>query len=66
MQPVYEWLAFEDDEIVPEGEAERFEWLKGMKITENTTDEEIMAAGRGYSVRYAKTAARFRKELIEQ
>lgn len=63
---VYEWLAFEAGVTPPEGEAERFEWLKGMNITEDTTDEEIMAAGRGYSVRYAKTAARFRKELIEQ
>lgn len=63
---VYEWLAYEHGENPPEGEAERFEWLKGMNITEDTTDEEIMAATRGYSVRYAKTAARFRKELIER
>lgn len=31
-----------------------------------TTDEEVLAAPRGYSVRFAKTAARFRKELIER
>ena len=36
-----------------------------MNITKDTTDEEVMAATRGYSVRYAKTAARFRRELIE-
>ena len=38
-----------------------------MNITADTTDEEIMAASsQGYAVRYAKTAARFRKELIEK
>lgn len=63
---VYEWLPYTYGEEVPNGEKERFEWLKGMNITEDTTDEEIMAATRGYSVRYAKTAARFRKELIEK
>ena len=62
---VYEWLPYTHEETVPEGEAERFEWLKGMNITKDTTDEEVMAAKRGYAVRYAKTAARFRKELIE-
>ncbi len=63
---VYEWLPFNNEETVPEGEAERFEWLKGMNITEDTTDEEILAAKRGYAVRFAKTAVRFRKELIER
>ena len=63
---VYEWLPFTEHQEVPEGEAERFEWLKGMNITADTTDEEIMAAPRGYAVRFAKTAARFRKELIER
>lgn len=61
---VYEWLAYEKEEVVPEDEKERFEWLKGMEITENTTDEAIMAAPRGWGVRFAKPAARFRKELI--
>jgi hypothetical protein len=37
-----------------------------MEITEDTTDAEVMAAPRGYAVRYAKVAARFRKELIEK
>ena len=63
---VYEWLPYNREEEVPEGEEARFEWLKGMNITEATTDEEVMAATRGYSVRFAKTAARFRKQLIEQ
>lgn len=63
---VYEWLPYTDGETVPEGEAERKEWLKGMVITPETTDEEILAAPRGWAVRFAKTAARFRKELIEK
>ena len=37
-----------------------------MNITADTTDEEIMAASSGYAVRFAKTAARFRRELIEK
>lgn len=63
---VYEWLPYTYGEDVPEDEAERFEWLKGMNITSETTDDEVMAATRGYAVQYAKKAARFRKELIEQ
>lgn len=63
---VYEWLPYNNGETVPEGEEARFAWLKGMEITQDTTDEEIMAASRGYSVRFAKTAARFRKELIQK
>ena len=63
---VYEWLPYTHEEEVPEGEEARFAFLKGMEITEDTTDEEVMAASRGYSVRFAKTAARFRKELIER
>ena len=65
---VYEWLPYThgEENEVPEGKEERFEWLKGMNITSETTDEEVMAASRGYSVRYAKVAARFRKELIKK
>lgn len=63
---VYEWLPYTYHEEVPEGKEERFEWLKGLNITEETTDEEVLAATRGYAVRYAKPAARFRKELIEK
>ena len=63
---VYEWLPYTHEEVVPEAEAERLEWLKGMEITADTTDEEVMAASRGYAVRFAKTAARFRRELIEK
>jgi len=63
---VYEWLPYTKGETVPEGREERFEWLKGMNITDETTDEEILSAPRGYAVRFAKTAARFRKELVER
>ena len=63
---VYEWLPYTHGEEVPEGEAERFEWLKGMNITADTTDEEVMKALRGYAVRFARTAARFRSELIQK
>lgn len=63
---VYEWLPYTWEEKVPEGEAERLAWLRGMEITKDTTDEEVMAATRGWAVRFAKTAARFRGELIER
>ena len=63
---VYEWLPYTRGQTVPEGEAERFAFLKGMEITEDTTDEEVMSVARGYAVRFAKTAARFRRELIER
>lgn len=62
---VYEWLPYTEGQDVPEDPAERFEWLKGMDITFETTDEEVMSAKRGYAVKYAKTAARFRNRLIE-
>ena len=63
---VYEWLPYTNLEEVPEGEAERFEWLKGENVTQDTTDEEVLKMGRGYLPQYAKEAARFRKELIEK
>lgn len=63
---VYEWLPYSKGETVPERKEDRFEWLKGMNITAETTDEEVLAAKRGYAVRFAKVAARFRKELIEK
>lgn len=63
---VYEWLPYTYGETVPEGEKERFAFLKGMEITKDTTDEEIMLATRGWSVSFAKTAARFRSQLINR
>ena len=64
---VYEWLPYTYGEEAPEGEEERKEWLKSsgqIEITADTTDEEIMKHSRGYAVRAARTAARFRRELI--
>ena len=63
---VYEWLPYTHDETVPKSEEDRIAFLKGMEITSDTTDAEVMAASRGYAVRFAKTAARFRRELIEK
>ena len=63
---IYEWLPYTKGETVPESEEEKIEWMKGMKITPDTTDEEVNAAPRGYAVRFAKVAARFRQELIEK
>ena len=65
---VYEWLPYTyEDDTVPADEEARREWLKGMNVTADTTDDEVMAyKGYGYAVRFAKTAARFRKELIEK
>ena len=58
---VYEWLPYNDGiEDVPTDARERMEWLKGMNVTAKTGDEEILAAGRGYAIRFAKVAARFR------
>ena len=62
---VYEWLPYTYGQEVPESEEERLQWLKGMDITSETTDKEILEAGRGYLIRYAKPAARHRDRLIE-
>ncbi len=62
---VYEWLPYTYGEEVPEDRKERLEWLKGLEITSETTDEEVMAAGRGYAVQNAIPAARHRQRLIE-
>lgn len=61
---VYEWLPYADCEEVPADPSTWFDWLIGQKVTEATTDEEVLAAPRGYGPFYAKTAARFRQELI--
>lgn len=63
---VYEWLPYAKGKEVPESPEERFQFLKGMDITADTTDEEVLAASWGYSVRFAKVAATFRKQLIER
>ena len=65
---VYEWLPYTHGEVAPDGEEERLKFLKGMEITADTTDEEIMGEinNFGYAVRFARTAARFRDKLIEK
>ena len=63
---VYEWLPYTYEQKLPETEEEKRAILWGMEIDENTTDEEVLAHKRGYAVRFAKTAARFRRELIEK
>lgn len=63
---VYEWLPYTYEEEVPSEEADLYEWFKGMKITEDTTDEDILAAPRGHVPLFAKPAVRFRKELMEK
>ncbi|MBR2466830.1 MAG: PIG-L family deacetylase [Clostridia bacterium] len=63
---VYEWLPYTYGETVPEGKEERREFLRGIKITDKTTDEEILATKSGYEARFAKTASRHRQALIER
>lgn len=60
---VYEWLPYTYGQKLPKTEEEKRALLWGMEIDENTTDEEVLAHKHGYAVRYAKTAARFRREL---
>ena len=63
---VYEWLPYthEDLETVPTDPKARFEWLKGAPVTEDMTDEEILALDGNYAKRFAIPAALYRKELI--
>ena len=61
---VYEWLPYSVGETAPTDPVERIKWLWD-GTTLNATDEEIMAVKHNRApVRPAKTAARFRKELI--
>lgn len=61
---VYEWLPYADGEEVPDDPSQLFDWLIGTPVTAGATDAEVMAAPRGYGPIYARTAARFRQELI--
>ena len=63
---VYEWLPYTYGITeVPTDPKERIEWLKGMDTAKFISDEEVTKlGGHGYAVRFAKTAARFRAELI--
>ncbi len=62
---VYEWLPFNKGMEVPMGREERFKWLKGIEITEETTDEEILSARFCYAQKFAKSAIVYRSRLIE-
>lgn len=61
---IYEWLRYEKGETVPEDKAERYEQICRGGITFNTKDKELDNFPFSYAQRYAKVAARFRKELI--
>ena len=63
---VYEWLPYTHEMKLPVTDEEKRTVLWGMEITEDTTDEEVLEQKHGYAVRFAKTAARFRRELIEK
>ncbi|MBR2342959.1 MAG: PIG-L family deacetylase [Clostridia bacterium] len=63
---VFEWLPYTNGETVPEGEAERLAFLRGTEIDENSTDKEVLAAYPTRYVKFAKPAAKCRKELIKK
>lgn len=64
---MYEWLPYTYGKLheVPEDPEARFQWMCGAPISADTPDEEILSYT-GYSRRgrFAKIAARFRKELV--
>ena len=64
----FEWLPYSygEEEPIPQGEAEREQFLRrGLKP--DLTDAEALRAPKiQYALRSAKTAARFRGVLIEQ
>ena len=62
---VYEWLPFNKCMAVPEGRADRLKWLRGIEITDETTDEEILSAPHCYAQRFAKSAIIYRDSLIK-
>lgn len=61
---VYEWLPFNKCLDVPEDKNERFKWLIGIDITDETTDEEILGHSFCYAQRFAKSAIVYRDSLI--
>ena len=62
---VYEWLPFNKGITVPEGRAERLKWLRGIEITDKTTDEEIISAPYCYAQRFAKGTIIYKDRLVE-
>ena len=61
---IYEWLCYERGATAPKDKVERFEQICRGGITFNTKDKELDSYPFSYAQRYAKVAARFRKELI--
>ena len=62
---VFEWLPYTRGEAVPTNPEERDAWFRGIDYTDETTDEDVLNGGQGYEIRYAKTASRHRRRLIE-
>jgi len=63
---VYEWLPYSECTEAPTDPKERIAWLWD-GVNKDTTDEEVLKIGHNrISARAAKTAARFRKELIDR
>ena len=63
---VYEWLPYSDCEEAPTDPAERIEWMWD-GVSQDSTDEEVLAKPHNrIPARAAKTAARYRKELIKR
>lgn len=66
---VFEWLPYTHNEPAPDKNNPKdvFKILRGIEITEKTTDKEILNTPfkRAYAVRYAKVAAKHRKFLIK-
>lgn len=66
---VYEWLPYTNGVLdqVPTDPAERIEWLRGDRITAETTDEEILSGKlKGHYLRFARPAALYRQKLIDR
>ena len=64
---VYEWLPYTHERVAPPasvGKEARFDWMVGERFTPGMSDEEIMQKTDGYGAEFARTAVRFRKELI--
>lgn len=63
---VYEWLPYVHELEVPENKEERFAWLCDTGLDEVNDTEILKSKSRRLAIRFAKTAARFRSELITQ
>lgn len=63
---IYEWLRYEKGETAPTDKVERFEKICRGGVTFETKDKELDSMPFSYALRYAKVAARFRKELVSK